>query len=283
VLVDAHTHIFPRDVIDRRADLCAHDPTFRDLYADPAAKLATAGELAAAVERNSVDHAVALGFAWADPELCRWHNATLLAAAAESDGRILPFCTVSLAAGPAEILREAARCAAAGARGLGELRPTSPGADLDGAAGAALARAAAENDLVLLFHASEPVGHAYAGKGGGDLGSLYRFVAAHPDVRVILAHWGGGLPFYALMPEVRAALANTWFDSAATTLLYEPAVYRQVIDLVGVERILFGSDFPLLGPRRQLRATEAAVPDAEERRLILGANAARLLRLPGGA
>jgi len=281
VLVDAHTHIFPTEVIAEREALAKRDKTFGELYGDPAAKLARADELMAAIERNGFDHAIALGFAWSDPDLCRRHNDALLAAAAESRGRIVPFCTVDLA-GPGNVLRtEIARCAAAGARGLGELRPGSQGADLDGHAGELLAACAAEFDLVLLFHASEPVGHSYPGKSGGELAMLARFVQRHPEVRVIFAHWGGGLPFYALMPEVRAALTNVWFDTAATTLLYEPAVYRQVADLVGAERVLFGSDFPLLGPRRQLRALAAAPLDETERALIAGRNAAALLGFAG--
>ncbi len=281
MLIDAHTHIFPTEFIAERGALAARDKTFGELYGDPAAKLARADELMAAIERNGFDHAVALGFAWSDADLCRRHNDALLAAAAESRGRIVPFCTVDLA-GPADRLRaEIARCAAAGARGLGELRPDSQGADLDGAAGELLAASAAEFGLVLLFHASEPVGHLYPGKTGGDLARLDRFVARHPDVRVVLAHWGGGLPFYAVMPEVREALANVWFDTAATTLLYEPAIYRQVIDLVGAERVLFGSDFPLLGPRRQLRALAAAPLSGSERTQIAGENAAALLGLAG--
>lgn len=282
VLIDAHTHIFPTEFIEQRAALAAQDRTFAELYGDPAAKLARADELMAAVARNGFDHAVALGFAWSDPELCRRHNDALLAAAAESGGRLVPFCTVDLG-GPTVALRaEVERCVAAGARGLGELRPGSQGADLDGAAGDRLAACAAEFDLVLLFHASEPVGHSYPGKAGGDLAMLARFAQRHPEVRAVLAHWGGGLPFYALMPEVRAALGNVWFDTAASTLLYEPAVYRHVVDLVGAERVLFGSDFPLLGPRRQLRALAAAPLSSAEQSLISGENAAALLGLGKG-
>jgi predicted TIM-barrel fold metal-dependent hydrolase len=280
VLVDAHTHIFPHEILQRREALCERERTFAELYGDPKAKVAVADELVAALDRNGTDYAVALGFAWQDADLCRWHNDAILAAARASGGRFVPFCTLNPALPLRDVFKEAERCAAAGARGVGELRPASLGLDLDGAAGETLARCARELDLVLLFHASEPVGHLYPGKQGGELGALYRFIAAHPDVRVVAAHWGGGLPFYALMPEVRAALANTCFDTAATTLLYDQGVYRRVIDLVGVERILWGSDFPLLGPLRQRRATLAAPLAAREQELILGENAATLLRLP---
>jgi predicted TIM-barrel fold metal-dependent hydrolase len=278
MLIDAHTHIFPAAFLQQREELTREEPVFAALYADPAAKLATPPELLAAVQRNAMDAAVALGISWRSMQRCRAHNDAMLAAAAESAGRIIPFCTVAPAAPPAEVRRELERCARAGARGVGELRLGVHGG-LDGAAGETLAGCAEDLGLTLLFHASEPVGHRYPGKEGGELGVLWRFIAAHPRVRVVLAHWGGGLPFYALMPEVRAALANVWFDTAATTLLYAAAIYRTVIDLVGAERILFGSDFPLLGPRRQLRALADAPITDRERALIAGGNAARLLGL----
>ena len=69
VLIDAHTHIFPADTLERRAELCRRDATFCELYADPRAKLAVASELSAALDRNGTSFAIALGFAWSDPAL----------------------------------------------------------------------------------------------------------------------------------------------------------------------------------------------------------------------
>ena len=49
------------------------------------------------------------------------------------------------------------------------------------------------------------------------------------------AHWGGGLPFYALMPEVEDSLSNVYFDSAASPFLYDASVFPTVAGLVGRE------------------------------------------------
>jgi predicted TIM-barrel fold metal-dependent hydrolase len=175
------------------------------------------------------------------------------------------------------------RCAGSGCRGLGELRPWNQGYDLaDSEEAHLLAWASGAHDLPLLFHVSEPVGHQYPGKRGLELSSLYRFVEGFPGVTVVAAHWGGGLPFYALMPEVKEALDNTFFDTAASPFLYDPIIYRRVIDLVGAERILFGSDFPLLSQGRCLAQVREAGLHEEEQRLILGENARRLLRIPHG-
>lgn len=279
MLVDFHTHIFPPQVRERREDYLRRDPAFAQTYGSPKAQIATAEELPASMEEAEVDTSVILGFAWSEQELCREHNEYLLEAAARSGGRLVPFCVIQPQAGD-DALAEIERCVRGGARGLGELRPESQGYSLDEGAGDILAEAALRHDLVLLFHVSEPVGHAYPGKSGLALDAFYRFVSRHQRLTAVGAHWAGGLPFYALMPEVRETLANVYVDTAATPFLYDPSIYRKVAELVGAERILFGSDYPLISQRRQRQAIEDSFGDDEDaRRLVLGENACRLLRL----
>jgi predicted TIM-barrel fold metal-dependent hydrolase len=281
MILDAHTHVFPPDLIERREELLRSEPAFAEMYRSARARMATIEDLRDACGRAGVAAAVITGFAWCDADLCRRHNDYLLAAAAAHPARLLPFCTLPLG-NPDAAREEALRCAQAGARGFGELRPESQGVSLDSEAVASLLGwAAATFDLPLMFHASEPVGHRYGGKEGQSLGPLYAFIESHREVRVIAAHWGGGLPFYALMPEVKAALANVWVDTAATTLLYSPDVFRVVADLIGADRILFGSDYPLLSSSRQIEAIQGAPLHEAERARVLGENAAALLRRPG--
>jgi hypothetical protein len=279
VNVDFHTHLFPPQVRDRREEYLRRDATFRELYSSPRSKLASAEELLASMDEAGVDVSVIAGFAWGEVELCRQTNDYLLEAAARGGGRLVAFCCVQPRAGD-EARSEMQRCAAAGARGLGELRPLNQGYDLaESEEAGLLAWASSAYDLPLLLHVSEPVGHRYPGKEGLELAPLYQFIESFPDVTVVAAHWGGGLPFYALMPEVKEALGSTYFDTAATPFLYDPSIYRRAIDLVGADHILFGSDFPLLSQARCLaQAKEAGLSD-EEQRLVLGENARRLLRL----
>lgn len=279
MIVDFHTHVFPPHVAAERERYARSDTTFAEMYASPEAKLATAEDLLGSMDSSGVDVSVALGFAWSDADTCRQHNDYLLSQAADSGGRVVAFPNLPLAA-PADVIeQEMRRCVAVGAPGFGELRPGNLGFDLAGAQADRLAALAAELGVALLFHVSEPVGHRYPGKQGLDLADFYAFAAAHPDVKTVGAHWAGGLPFYAEMPEVKKSLAALYVDTAATSLLYDETVYVRVAGLVGARRILFGSDYPLLSQARSRKRIEEAGLDDSEREMILGANAAALLGL----
>jgi hypothetical protein len=280
VIIDFHTHVFPPQVRDRREEYLRRDAAFCELYSDPQSRLAGAEDVLAGMDEAGVDVSVIVGFAWGDMDLCRQTNDYVLEAVTASGGRLIPFCCVQPRAGD-EARNEVERCAGGGARGLGELRPVTQGYGLaDSDEAHLLAWASSAYDLPILFHVSEPVGHRYPGKRGLELSSLYRFLESFPGVTVVAAHWGGGLPFYAMMPEVREALAGVFFDTAATPLLYDALIYRRVIDLVGAGRILFGSDFPLLSQGRCLTHIREAGLRENEQHLILGENARRLLRIP---
>lgn len=281
-VVDAHTHVFPPEVVGDRAPFLARERWFAHLYADPRAKLIEAADLLATMDAAGVARAVACGFPWDDPGCCRMHNDLLAAVAAASGGRLAWLAAVSPRFG-AEAATEAARCFALGAAGVGELNADAQGFDLtDPASLAPLAEVCVAHDRPLLLHASEPVGHAYPGKGTATPEKLLAMLAARPALRVVLAHWGGGLPFYELMPEVALLTANVAYDTAASSYLYRPAVFRAVLDVVGPGRVLWASDHPVLAMGRFLRRTLAEGGlRPEEMGPVLGGNAVRVYRLDG--
>jgi predicted TIM-barrel fold metal-dependent hydrolase len=77
--------------------------------------------------------------------------------------------------------------------------------------------------------------------------------------------------------EVPEVLARCWFDTAAMPFLYRPAALRAIADAAGIERVLFGTDYPLLPPSRYYRELESSGLSPEERRAVLGENALRAL------
>ena len=283
MIVDFHTHIVPPFLKEQREESLARDATLAALFADPASPMATAEELIAAMDDAGIDRAVVLGMGWTDRTLARQVNDYLLESASRYRDRLIPFCSVNPAWGD-EAVREAERCARLGARGIGELHPDTQGFDLTSPeVMGPIMETVRQQGMLLLTHSSEPVGHRYPGKGATTPDVLLGLIQRYPDIPIVCAHWGGGLPFYNLMPEIRGTLQNSYFDSAASSYLYQPEVFSIAARLVGAEHILFGSDFPLLSPERVMRQVTAQPLTEAEKQAILGDNAQRLLGLSGEA
>jgi len=281
VIIDFHTHVFPPEIKKNRNKYIGRDPCLAILYSDPKAKMATAEELIAGMDEAGVDISVILNIGWTTHELCVETNDYIIDTVSRYPRRLVGFCAVQPNS-PKAAVAEIERCAKAGIRGVGEMRPDIQLFDLgDEMVMAPLVEVLKERKLTLLLHSSEPLGHDYPGKGGITPDILYPFITGFPDLTIVCAHWGGGLPFYALMPEVKKAMGNVYFDSAASPFLYTPEVYRQVIKLVGADKVLFGSDYPLLAQRRLLDEIETLDMPEETKNLVLAGNALRLLGIEG--
>ena len=251
MIIDTHTHIFSPHVVNHREEYASRDPCFALLYGNPKAKLVTAQELLINMDCCEVDVSVIVGIGWTSHELCVESNDYILECLACYPRRLVGLASIQPQMNDVA-LKELERCVQGGVKGVGEMRADIQGFDLVSGALADIAAYLSEHDLVWLSHASEPVGHVYPGKGVLTPEVLYPFILRYPMLKIILAHWGGGLPFYAVMPEVREALKNVYFDTAASPYLYNPAVYRQAVDTIGEDHILFGSDYPLISPAQAL-------------------------------
>lgn len=277
MIIDFHTHIFSPRIKQNRDKYAKSDPCFALLYSSPAARLATAEELIDSMDRDGIDISVVLNIGWGKNELCIETNDYILESVARYPHRLVGFGAVPPRLSQSA-LAEIERCARGGMRGIGEMRLDRQLADLkDAVKIKPLIEKISEHNLIFLTHASEPVGHQYPGKGAITPDRLYPIITGFLDLTIVCAHWGGGLPFYALMPEVKKAMSNVFFDTAASPFLYRPQIYQQVVQLVGADKILFGSDYPLMAPSRLLKEIKSLDLPAETERLILSGNAQRLL------
>jgi len=281
MIIDFHTHIFPPWIEEKRDEYLKRDSCFSLLYSQPKAKLATAEELVASMDENGIDLSVALNIGWESHKLCVATNDYILDSISRYPDRLIGFCSVQPKAGDAAMI-ELARCAKAGARGIGEMRPDVQGFDLrDKTIMKPLVDAVVKHNLIFLTHSSEPVGHQYSGKGSITPDVLYSFILNFPDLKLVCAHWGGGLPFYALMPEVAKVLTNVFFDTAATVFLYQPQIFQQVSDIIGSDKILLGSDYPLISQSRTMAQIQSLKLAKRDETKILGGNALKLLSKGG--
>ena len=275
--VDFHTHLFPPHIRAQREHYCTLDPWFSQLYSNPHAYMASAEDLIAEMETAGVDASVAFSFSWTDPGLVTEANNYILDAMRRYPQRIYGMAVLQPLA-RTHAIQELERCAQAGMAGLGELMPHGQGYSLsDLELLTPLMEVVRHYNLLVLSHCSEPIGHLYPGKGNVSLQDIVAFLTAFPDVRFVAAHWGGGLPFYTLMPEIQRITAHVWYDTAATVFLYRNNILPVVADLVGADRILFGSDYGLVGQQRTMDYITQAGLDADAVEKILGGNARQLL------
>lgn len=281
-VIDAHTHAFPPDMRADRESFFDRDEWFRELYFNPKALLTGEQELLESMDANGVERAIIAGFPWADEGLCREHNQWMAEVCARHPER-LSFLAIVVPQ-TRSAASDAADAFAAGAIGIGELNADAQRFDLlSPDAMRELVEFCTDQRKPIMLHSSEPLGHIYPGKGTATPDKLSVWLKAFPEQPVVLAHWGGGLPFYELMPEIRELTRNVVYDTAATTYLYDFKVFEAARTLVGSDRILFGSDFPVLGQRRLLRRVREAVDDEGALRAILWDNAARFYGLAGEA
>jgi len=277
MIIDIHTHIFPGAICRQRQNYFEGEAAFKLLYKSPRARLVGVRQLVEAMDEQGVDVSVVFGFPWKNPDICRLNNDYVIEAVGRHPDRLVGLACLDAAMPDAA--RELERCLAAGLGGMGELAFYRSGIDEECLHQLEpLMEICRHHRALTLIHTNEPVGHQYPGKTPNTLVQLYRLVRAFPNNPIVMAHWGGGLFFYNLLKkEVKQSLKSVWFDTAASPFLYDPAVYRLAADIVGVEKILFGSDFPLLPPERYFNELKTVGLSRDAQEAITGGNAARLL------
>ena len=280
MIIDAHTHLFPAKIRKNREAYFSDEPAFKKLYQSPKSKLIGASEMLASMDAGRVDKSVIFGFPWKNDGLFKRHNDYISEVVSRYPDRFIGLgCFDPFSDGVAE---ETHRCLKeVGLSGIGELAFYQSGIADD-----ALVRLKPVMEICsalnfpVLIHTNEPVGHQYPGKTPNTLTQIYQLIDTYPQNKIVLAHWGGGLFFFSLLKkEVKQRLKRVLFDTAASPYLYDANVYRLAIELVGAEKILFGSDFPLLPPARYFEEMKTVGLSDEEMKQICGANAAKLFKL----
>jgi uncharacterized protein len=102
---------------------------------------------------------------------------------------------------------------------------------------------------------------------------------AYPDVNIILGHAGGLLPGYRAAVEVAQDHPNIYMDTCGS--FQAMGMVEFLVDRVGSDRVLFGSDCCFLAQTAELGRVAYAKISSEDKRNILGLNAAKLFNYPG--
>jgi predicted TIM-barrel fold metal-dependent hydrolase len=127
------------------------------------------------------------------------------------------------------------------------------------------------------------------GTGLADAVRVVEFAARHPQTNFILAHLAGiyQSPLYPYFPnfaglEKVAAfkLDNVHVDTAHYLMYAYPGVMESMVQIIGADHIIFGTDAPLQGPAQMRFAIETIAAlkiSDEDKHKILGGNAQKLM------
>jgi predicted TIM-barrel fold metal-dependent hydrolase len=274
MLIDCHTHAFAEKIAAKAVSQLI------SYYKIPTSCGGRLPDLLTAANQANLD-ALILLVAATKPEQVRPANDWILALKDTAPAtlreqmqlsripRIIPFGTFHR--DDPEWPTEIRRLRAAGIKGL-KLHPEFQGIDLaDPALGAFFEEV--EPDFVLMIHVGDP---RVSPDNFSTPKKVARILRNHPKLRIIAAHLGG----YCFWEEALAELAgkNLYLDTSSALSFIPDGLLREIIRKHGVEKLLFGSDYPLAAPGNELhRIDRIDWLTAAEKALILGENCRRLL------
>lgn len=278
MIVDFHTHLFNHDVC-QNMERYLDDDIFNFLYNNTRSKMVDHNHLLESMKDSSIDYAVAMGFPWVNEKYCEEQNIYFSTINKLTGGKILPFGSVPPGS-RGNIEAWVKDIGDKGLFGIGEVAFYADGLNEKNTIYLRnLLDAAQKYSLPVCLHVNEPVGHEYSGKYEPSFTKLYSIITEFPEVTLVLAHWGGGLLFYELMPEVSDAFKNVYYDTAASPFLYRDDIYQASVDIIGSKKILFGTDYPLIKFERYINSIEGNIDDETVKKDILYGNASGILGL----
>jgi predicted TIM-barrel fold metal-dependent hydrolase len=249
-VIDAHVHLYPAEVDRAPAEWAAAQGehhwsvlcTRQRRDGRPVQVLPTVDQLLATMDLAGIERAVLLGWYWENWDTCRWQNSFYANCVRAHPDRLSACATLHPSAGEVAIHAEIRRIRDEGLVGIGELSPHAQAHGVDDPGFGAAMALAGELGLPVNLHVTDPQSRPYPGRIETPGDDFVRLAQAFPATTFVLAHWGGMLP----LRDLRfAELANVFYDTAASPLMYDAGAWPRGLAAMGADRVLFGSDFPL--------------------------------------
>jgi hypothetical protein len=187
---------------------------------------------------------------------------------ADFPGRIYGYATMNPHYPVAELIAELDRCISAGMLGV-KLHPDMHQCPVDDTRYRPVWEYANEHHLPLLSH---------TGTGGRNpVKTFEKLAEMYPNVSIILGHSGFGSEGAQQSIEAALKFPNIYPEITGSVVVY--GTLERMVNRAGADRVLFGTDIPFLDPRPQLGRVAFAKISDDDRRKVLGLNAARIFKI----
>lgn len=104
-----------------------------------------------------------------------------------------------------------------------------------------------------------------------------RTIECYPELEIVLAHLGGLRMWEDVRRYLLSAGENVYFDTAYVSFYMEEQKMKELILDIGLERVMFGSDYPWEEPGRAAEIIKGLGLGEEAEQAVFGRNASRLL------
>jgi len=259
-LIDAHTHIFPDAIAARAAQ------NVGDYYGLPMEGNGTAAMLKARAPKGVDCRFIISAAAMKAKNVVAGNN--FLLECAKEDSAFIPFGSFHPDMGETETIAEIERIAEAGVYGI-KLHSDFQHLYIDEPRLMPMYRKCAELGLPILFHVGDPNTDYSTPK------RMYNLCNAVPSLKVIAAHLGG----YSMWQDAYKYLVgtNVYMDCSESVPYISDEDTYKLIKAHGVNRVMFGSDYPVFCTDTAYSLIEKLPFTAEEKEMLYHGTAEELL------
>ena len=257
---DAHCHIYPEKIVEKAV---AGTDAF---YGTVAARRGTVADLVASGTAAGVDRFVVQSVATA-PKQVRSINEFIAAEVRAGEGRLIGLGTIHPAS--EDMAGDVAHLCDLGLHGI-KIHPDIQKYRIDDPLFFPAYAICQERDLPILMHTGD---YRYDFSNPDRLLPVLR---QFPRLRVVGAHFGGW-SIWEKAASLLAGIPNLWVDCSSTVPFMKGddqlARVEKLIRAYGPERVLFGTDYPMWDPEKELDFFFDLPLSDPERRAILSENA----------
>ncbi len=263
-VIDVHTHVWPEKIAIRAADNIVN---YYGLARQGDGSIP--GIFEGAKDFNNIRFVISSATLKPDTEHARVGNDFIINTS-KSDGRFIPLCSFHPFMSFDEAVAELERAKSLGAKGV-KIHSDFQRFFIDDEKAVAIYKECARLNLPILFHVGDKNTDFSTPK------RVRRVLELVPELSVIAAHMCG----YGVWDEAKEYLIgeNVFTDTSEALLGMSPRELYELISLHGVEKVMFGSDYPLWNTEFAFNQIEEIGLNEQEKDLIYSENAKRIFNL----
>ncbi len=261
-VIDAHCHIYPEKIAARAV---AGTDSF---YGGTSDCLGTVEDLLKEGEAAGIDHFIVQSVA-TTPKQVTSINEFIAASVAQSGGKMTGLGTVHPES--EDYRGDIQRIVSLGLKGI-KIHPDIQRFPIDDPGFMRIYELCEREGLIVLMHTGD---HRY---DYSNPNRLIPTLKAFPDMTVIGAHFGGWSLWKTIAQEL-AGSPNLYVDSSSALPWITAEEGARLVRAYGADRVLFGTDYPMWSPMKELQRFAAMGLDDEEKEKIFYLNAKKLFKI----